>query len=111
MADVPARPFPMNLVTRRGAIQALPPRQVGLAAKAPAHRFHHVTRVSENFDLTWLAQSFEPDSSRDDLGLLIRRASQIFADRTPESFVAQQCYSRGPARFLSVTETRAVAKN
>jgi hypothetical protein len=65
----------MNLVFGRRAIEAFPPRQVRLAAKAAAHRFDHVTRVSKQVDLTWFAQGLEANGGSDDLCLLIRRAS------------------------------------
>jgi hypothetical protein len=43
MARVSARPFPTNLVSRRGAIQPLPPRQVGFAPEAPIHRLDNIS--------------------------------------------------------------------
>ena len=80
VADVSARPFPMNLVWSCGAIQSFPPGQIRLAAEASAHRFDHVARVGKYFHVAWFAQRFEPDRRGDDLRLLVRRAAKILAE-------------------------------
>ena len=98
MTGVSARPFPMNFVRACGAIESFPPRQICLASKATVHRFDNVTRVSKNTHLARLAQRFESNRGRRDLGLLIRRAAQILADRAPETFVPKQRHSRRALR-------------
>jgi hypothetical protein len=109
VARMSAKPFPLNCVCRRGAIQSLPPRQVGLAPEAPIHRFDNVSRISKNADLARLRQRFEPDRCRGNFSLLVCGFAQVLADGTPESLVTQQRHGCGAARILSIAETRAVA--
>ena len=73
VTGVPARPFPMNFVRRRGAIQSLPPRQIRLASKTAVHRFDHISRISKHTHLARLSQRFEPNRRRRDFSLLVRR--------------------------------------
>ncbi len=111
VADVPARPFPMNFVSTGGAIETFPPRQVGFATETSAHCFDDVAGVSEHFYVARLPQRFESDCRCNDLRLLIRRAAEIFADGAPETFVTEQSDRRRATRFLSVAQTRTVAKD
>jgi hypothetical protein len=111
VADVPARPFPVNFVFAGGAIQTFPRRQIALAAKTTVHRFDDVTRVGKQLDVARLAQRFESDCRRDNLRLLIRGATEILADCPPMTSEAKQSDRRRPTRFLSVAKTRSVAKN
>src|SRR5687768_11596959 len=111
VADVTARPFPVNFVSTGGAVQTLPPRQIGFAAKASAHRLDDITRVRKQLHIARFAQRFESNGCRHNLRLLIRGAAQVFADGAPESLVSQERDSSRAARFLSVAKTRSVAKN
>lgn len=108
---MPARPFPVDFVTTRSAIETFPPRQVSLAAKPTAHRFHYITRVSKQLYVAWFAQRFQSNCSCRDLCLLIRGAAQVFADSAPVAFVAKQSNGRGASRLLSITKTRTIAEN
>ena len=111
MSDVSASPFPADLVPARGAIESFPPRQVCFTSKTSVHGFDDVAGICKNADLTRLAQRLQTDRCRRDLGLLVRCAPEIFADRTPETFVSEQCDACRARRLLPVAETRAVAKN
>src|SRR5689334_6852438 len=111
MPGVAAGPFPMNFVRGGGAIESLPPGQICLASKAPIHRLNNIPRIGEDADLTRLRQRLEPDRSRGDFRLLIRRLTQIFCDGAPVTFIAKQCNCGRAARVLPVAETRAVAED
>jgi hypothetical protein len=71
VSRVSASPFPTDLVSRRGAIQTLPPGQISLAPEAPIHSFDNVPGVSKKTDLAWLGQLLEPDRCGSNFSLLV----------------------------------------
>src|ERR1044072_4172350 len=111
VSRVSASPFPADLVSRRGAIQSLPPRQISLAPEAPVHRLNNVSRIGKNADLARMPQRFQPDCGRGNFRLLVCFFAEIFAKCLPVAFVAEQRHRCGAARLLSIAETRAVAVN
>ena len=54
VADVSARPFPVNLMAARGTVESFPPRQVSFTSKMSLHCFNNVARISKNADLARL---------------------------------------------------------
>jgi hypothetical protein len=98
-------------MSARGLIESFPPRQIRFATKPSAHRFHDITRIGKNLYVTRFAQSFESNGCRDDLRLLVCRATEILPDRAPESFVTEQSNCRRAARLLPVAQTRSIAKD
>ena len=111
VSSVSARPFPAYFVRGRGAIQPFPPRMVRFSPKTTIHCLNDISRICEHIHLARLSQRLEPHRRRGDFSLLVRRRTQVFAERAPVSFVAEQCDRRGATRVSSIAEARAVAKN
>jgi len=111
MSGVTARPQPCDLMCVGGALKLPPPIAVSPFAKAPRHRLDDVTRIRDDRHAARLAQSFEAEGRRGDLGLLIGGISQVARDRTPRGAIVQK-RDRGGARLaVSIAQTRSVAVN
>jgi hypothetical protein len=62
-------------------------------------------------DLTRLAQSFQPQRSRNNFRLLIGRVTQVFTDSAPDTFVSEQSHCRRTSRRLAISQAGTIAKD
>jgi hypothetical protein len=84
---------------------------IRLAAKASAHCFYDVTRISEELDATRFCQRFQPEGRRRYFRLLVGCVAQILTDRAPDTLESKQSHRRRARRNFAVAETGAVAKD
>src|SRR5206468_9762283 len=104
-----ARPLPVELMPACRTIEAEPPFVVGFTTIPAAHCFHDITRIGEEFNLTWFTKGLESNRCRDNLGLLICCHSQVLTDSTPDALVTQECNGRRATIDQTIAQARSVA--
>ena len=92
-----------------GVVEAFPPVVVGFSLPRAAHRLDHVSRIGHQRDSTRFLKILQSDRRRRDLGLLIGRRPEIFANRLPQPLKPKHSHRRRTRIPPPIPQARTVA--